>query len=1001
MLYCLCFVCVLVTLGQDCVAEPKSHPLEGFHHSAWGAESGLGAVYDLRQAPDGFLWLTTSNGIFRFDGVTFESVDSVTGGAVSNADLDAVFVTKNGDLWLTTRAFGLLRWSGGKLTTYPDRRCTSSEKTDGMVEASDGSLWIRTRSGIAHLSASGCQEMGRSDGYPGGWARGFVVDHRGTLWVRVDSGIVVSLSEGSDKFKPVLKADPTVAGLSLREGPDSEIWSCQGNGVHPIHLEGSSWSRSHGTDSFGDFAFSREGALWVGNSIGVTRYEGSDVKRLEAGEKPLQSRTFSVADGLTSTAIWKILLDREGGIWIASTRGLDYLRPAPLHSLSLQSGDMQVGIAAGRDGKMFVGGRTLPLIEVNEEAELARNPSINQLTMLRADRDGILWASGAGELWKLQGGQQTRIHYPNESTNGVAAAALDRKGDLWLLLIGGITLRLHDGRWERQDTELQRRDGVVGTMAADRDGNIWLAYSNRLTRWDGEKFSLYAFQSRSTLMRLSVYTLYPTSGRVWMGGGGGILVFENGQFHPFFFEDQRRPGRVTGIVETANGDLWINGFSGVTHVRSGEIARWESDHNYHVAAETLNDLDGLPGLASDRMPEPSVIQASDGKIWFATSRSVAWLDPNERERRNLVAPAPQITSVMANGASLPVHEVARLGPRLESLHIAFTAPSLLVPERVNFQYKLENLEKGWQNAGTRREASFNNLKPGRYTFLVRASNNDGIWSQTPAIFSFVVRPAWFQTAWFFAACGVFLALALWWFILLRSRSLVEKESMRLEERANERVRIARELHDTLLQSLFGLLMQFQSVKRKLPLDEAAQDELDRVLERAEAVMRDGRDRVRSLRGASAEQDGLASPLRTLGSQYEALTRIPFDLEVVGECHGMKPLIREEVVLIAREAITNAFRHANANSVRVELDYATGGLRLSVIDDGQGIDDDILAKGYREDHWGLIGMRERAERMGAKFSISLRKSGGTRIDLKVSGKIAFEKKAGSRDGAQVC
>jgi signal transduction histidine kinase len=329
---------------------------------------------------------------------------------------------------------------------------------------------------------------------------------------------------------------------------------------------------------------------------------------------------------------------------------------------------------------------------------------------------------------------------------------------------------------------------------------------------------------------------------------------------------------------------------------------------------------------------------------------------------------------------LPVHTT--------DVQIEYAGNSLAVPERVQFRYKLEGLDRDWHDAGTRREAHYANLGPGRYSFHVIASNNDGVWNDTGASLDFAIAPAFYQTRWFYALCAVGCLGLLLVLYQVRMRQVAAQVRSRLEARLVERERIARELHDTLLQGMQGLIWRFQAATDRIPPAEAARQLMEQSLDRADQLLAEGRDKVKELRPTLGDAADLAKALAAEGEQFAGETSIEFRVAVQGDVRDLHPIVSEEGFLIGREALSNAFRHARARRIEVEIDYERAALHVRIRDDGEGIGGAVLDAGGRPGHFGLIGMRERAKKLGAQLDIWSRPGAGTEIDLRVPARVAY-------------
>jgi signal transduction histidine kinase len=355
---------------------------------------------------------------------------------------------------------------------------------------------------------------------------------------------------------------------------------------------------------------------------------------------------------------------------------------------------------------------------------------------------------------------------------------------------------------------------------------------------------------------------------------------------------------------------------------------------------------------------------------------------------NSIAPPVQIEAVKADGKVYSVLQDLRLPALTRDLEFDYTALSLVMPQRVRFRYRLEGYDTDWKDAGTRRSAFYTNLSPNKYTFRVIACNNDGIWNEKGAALIFTLQPAFFQTAWFNALCAVVLILFIWVLYRLRVQVATERVRVRLSVQLAERERIARELHDTLLQGFQGLVLRFQGAVKQIPVEEPIRQQMEEALNRADEALFEGRNRVRDLRSESANADELPESLARWAEELGHNSKIEARVSFVGARQSLHPIVCDEACRIGREAITNAFQHSRGSTIEVEITYSPESLRLRIRDDGNGIDQHLLGEG-RSGHWGLAGMRERAQKIGAQLNIWTSPEAGTEIDLAIPGEAAYQ------------
>jgi ligand-binding sensor domain-containing protein/signal transduction histidine kinase len=984
--------------------------MTGFHHTMWTSDNGIGAVFDIQQAADGYLWLTTSTGVFRFDGVQFQSVEEVTNGAVENSQIHSAFLSSSGGVWLKTRAAGLLFWKDRRLSVFKDRRCTPALQMEGLAEDQDGSLWIQGSGGLFHMRGSVCEQVGAEHGYPGGFPAAILVDRKGTVWVRTASDLLF-LPRGQSKFQRLqydagritaafVNAAPTHNAL-LHEAPDGAIWLADSYGLRrvtnsmglPIVSSSSGKGRKENIQ-FGDFAFGADGALWAASERGVRRFD--HVERwqtpIATGDSP--GEIFTSEQGLSSNAAWKVLIDREGSVWVGTNAGLDQLRRTTFTALTFpQAEQHDFSVAAGDQGSVWTGNRSMPLTRVAADGSITTFSETHGTICLRRDRNGTIWSAGGGDsqLWRSSATGLAPLHYPEKDIGPAVSLAVDRNGAPWISTAIGGTYRFSSGEWSRQNEALDKRPGLLGAMTGDDAGNIWFGFSNDLVRWDGSAYQKFSFPNGAR--GVSESTMSVRGDHVWLGGSGGIELFTQGHFYLLHWKDQDLPGRVSGVVETETGELWANGSSGVTHVSAAELARWLGNPTSAISGEHFAALDGLPGYSAERIPEPSVAESREGRVWVATAKGIAWVDPAKlQENRNRIPPPVVISAIFANGKTYAALNGLTLPAHTEKLEIDYTALSLAIPDRVLFRYKLDGVDDDWQDAGTRRQAFYTSLPPGHFHFHVIACNNDGVWNESGASLGFALAPAYYQTWWFEVLCGLVAVLVLWWLIRLRVHSIMHELQSRLAERLAERERIARELHDTLLQSFQSLMVKFYTLTYVLDRPTEAREVLEGLLEQGRQAIDEGRDAVRGIRSSTVTQNDLASALAMVGEKLasEQNARNPVDFRVVveGKSRDMHPIVRDEVYRIASEAARNAFRHSGATRVEVEICYDDKHLRVRVMDNGKGIDPKVLDGGGREGHYGLPGMRERAKLAGGKLIVRSKLDSGTEIELTITASLAY-------------
>jgi signal transduction histidine kinase len=496
----------------------------------------------------------------------------------------------------------------------------------------------------------------------------------------------------------------------------------------------------------------------------------------------------------------------------------------------------------------------------------------------------------------------------------------------------------------------------------------------------------------------SVWNLYLDRGHtLWAATQRGLVRISQGRTATLTSKAGLPCDAVHWVTEDDAQSFWVGLACGVARVDRAELAAWSADPTRKVRVQTFGREDGVINGAVAYGGEPRVAKARDGKLYFHSSDGVGVIDPLHLPVNKLPPPV-HVEEVVADRVNYTGESRLRFPPLVRDLEIHYTALSLVAPEKVSFKYKLEGRDKDWQETD-RRRAYYTDLPPGDYRFRVIAANNSGVWNEQGDALDFTIPPAWWQTNWFRALCVTALALLFYIVYRLRVAQIARHFNATLDARVNERTRIARELHDTLLQSFHGLLLRFQMALELMPSrpDDATKILASTIDQAADAIT-EGRDAVQGLRTSATEGNDLADGIRSFGKELadDSGDDAPeLRVDVQGTSRALHPIVRDEIFRIASEALRNAFRHANAKHIEVELRYDDREMRLRVRDDGRGIDQKVLTEGGREGHFGLRGMRERATVIGGKLTVWSGLDAGTEVELSVPGSRGYASPAGTQ------
>ncbi len=980
-------------------AAEQMRRLAHYTHQRWTEEGQAPApVVAMAQDLNGYLWLATGVGLFRFDGITFEPIAAERG--EEQHDLpSALLATRKGDIWISyaqSRRFAVYRNGVLRVLDMPP----APDRVVTMAEGKDGAIWALTakfNAELLRLGERGWRAFDAAQGLPRDDALSLLVAADGGVWVS-QSNSVARLRPGAGRFEVVRKT-PRANGV-LSQDPAGRVWLSEKSGSYPLTGPGAQGPPTPGlvyrTDDAqirGAPMFDRSGNLWIATRYaGLQRVAAAAAPPLPARRRPIES--LRARDGLSSDLTNQVFEDREGDVWVGSEKGLDKLRPATLRSEPLLTRPAAFGdkLLAASNGSVYIGQadaiyRVLPggvptpiLRGVHEPQSLCEAP------------DGALWIAFATRIVVLRDGRAPRTFERPDTDSIVYDCAFDTRGDYWISAAAGGLLRYRRGRWEAMFKQPDGDRFHPMTMVRDGMGRLVIQWAPRRLAWlDGSEPTFAPLELGRDATAL---TLYPTSdGDVLAAGAFGLARFHDRRVDTIRADPSTARGRISGVVQTSEGDTWLAYPRALVRVGSAELERAFGNHASASPDLSLGFGDGLTSRPHSHT-QRSLVQGGDGRLWVATETGTLWMNPRRIARTHL-PPGVTIRSVTADRLYRDPLTL-RLPKATSSVEIDYAVLSFADPRQVRVRYKLEGFDKDWIDPGARRQAFYTNLKPGRYRFQVIAASNEEVWNRTGAAVVFDIPPTFLQSRWFVALC-VLVTMALFWlFYRLRLAQLEQRIHVGHEARLSERERIARELHDTLLQSVQGLVLRFQSIANKMPPEEPAKGLLESALKRADDVIVDGRNRVRDLRTAESPGD-LTAILEERGRAAGFDPPVPVHVATEGVARAVHPLVAAEIGRIAGEALFNAARHAKARTVDLTLHFADHQLSLRISDDGVGLPGEIVAKGHKPGHFGLLGMRERAQRIGGALSVENRPGGGVEIIVKVPARLAYADKgsAGSR------
>jgi ligand-binding sensor domain-containing protein/signal transduction histidine kinase len=936
---------------------------------SWTRLDGLpgSQVWAIAQDRSGYIWIGTNEGLVRFDGVRFVSGRQLGLARLPNASVRALFVARDGSVWVGFGTGSIGQLKDGRLQTYTMDDGLPPGVVAGLVEDRHGSIWAATANGLYRLTGGRWTRVALDADGPERAVNTVYTDRHGRLWAGTRAGTYRSESDTPTRFERVT----AVPSLSLAGDDAGNVWSV---GEASLMLLSASTPRTVvEVAAYGPrrrMVADRQGRLWVGS-------HGDGLLRVTPGAGAVVE-AFSRPGVSNYDDILAVFEDREGNIWVGTPRGLGRGSRGLIRSLPEGNDGITApvqAVAAAADGSVWVGtanavhrfdegGRGAPAVSV---ALPSRGVA------LHGDARGAMWVATARTIGRVEHGRFTSLIPVGRLLNRPVAMATDRDGMLW---VGDLERGLF--RWDGKALVPLPADRYgnrpVFSMLADRAGRVWAGHlDGTISVHENEGAQLYT--ADDGVVGSVVTGFHEDAGTIWAGSRNGLMRFRAGRIDAVT-RDHGLPGHtVTAIAGDSGGNLWVGVSAGVARFRPEDF-----DKVVTGAAKSLSYTlyDGSDGLRGDPFPvtAPAVARGGDGRLWFLTSDGVAVVSPESHEK-NRVAPPVVIETVTADRGAVPLDGDRSLPPRTANLRIDYSALSFVAPEKIRFSYLMEGFDADWVDAGTRRQAFYTNLSPGNYRFRVKASN-DGVSSEREGVWAFTLAPAFYQTRWFMAA----MVIAAMGGVALAWRVRVRQVQGRFSAILVERTRVAREVHDTLLQSLLGVLFRLDEVASVVgESSEPARDQLVRLRRQVEFYVREARYSIRDLRSPILQSRGLATALRSIGDNLTGERAATFRLDVTGRPRGDLQRIDEHLLRIGQEAMTNALRHAAARTVTAQLRYGPDSVALSVRDDGKGFDTRLasVADGV---HWGLRTMRERAEQVGGTLRITSAEGQGTEVAVVV-------------------
>lgn len=964
-------VAVATAAAQD--VQPSTGILQEYNLTVWTEREGLQSprVLAVAQTSDGYLWLGTMNGLIRFDGTTFTPWNAISSTPLPAGRVQGLDATPDGALWVAYFSGTIARVFGSTAVVHN----TVTPATGGIVNAitadRSGVLWVAARSGLLRVEGGAFTRLGEPDGLPDGPVLNAYEDEQRNLWISSNTGIF-RRRHGDARFEPVMSAsyfdhritvdhagvawitdprrgfqrmgEPDTSGRAMTAGP------LPGLGVQILS--------------------SKRGAMWVATL-------GQGLWRVRDPARPNAIEVLDAEQGMLNEVVRCLLEDREENIWIGTDYGLYRLSRNKLIPLQ-RLGVVRV-VQADAEG-VWVGTSTgLIHFEGTSRRTYTRELPSPFVSALHLDAHGALWiATDVGVVVRRAGAFHSVPIRGIEQLNRIYSMVVDDDERLWLADFNRGLFRTGPTGLEPVDLpNLDHR--AVLSVHPDMERRLWVALSDGglgfIARQPDGRFSFTRPEGMpSTTARLQA-VVQQQPGDLWLITSDGAWHWTGDRVVSVSEANGLPSTQFTAGAFDADGSVWLGSGAGVLRLDPASVDLLSRNRRAKITYGYWDAYDGAAGMPV-WFGTPAVTRDASGRLWFVTANGLSIAEPAHL-RGTTTLPPVVIQSVSAGSKRVPFESNLVLPPRSSPIEIDYATVMLSAAHKVRFRYRLENFENEWTDAGTRRQAIFTNLPPGEYRFRVMAIATDGSSSESTATLPFVVRPAITQTPWFFAGLAIALSLVLWSAWRMRLQYVQQQFALVI----HERIRMSREIHDTLLQSLIGVALQLDVLGSSDSVSEESRTALTRVRRELEEDIRETRQSIWNLRSPKLEHSDLASTLREAGRRIAAGAAVGVHVTVEGTPRRLRLDIEQEILRITEQALVNAVRHASASEVAVGLHFDPHAVRLTVTDNGRGFDLSQIS-GESNFHYGLASMRERAEELGGRFTLRTEPGRGTAIEASV-------------------
>jgi signal transduction histidine kinase/ligand-binding sensor domain-containing protein len=990
---CVVWLFWLISTTAWAISPSDSPVPSSYVRTDFTVDDGLpdNVVNAITQTQNGLLWIGSGDHLVSFDGRTFTPIRLRIPGVLTPSSVNTLIEGADGDLWVGTDA-GIVRIPQRDLNDSYVNDSTAfrlgeqhSDEVEVLFRSRDGTIWAGTDHGLCRFDGTQFHCADSSD-----FISRIIQASDGRLILITSSGVV------EYDGKNFVRRSGLAAELGVR---DDQIF-----------------------DAYQD----SQGTMWYGTVAGIRSIVNHRVQSLTP-HVPADMRTYRLSPGrggvfwantpfalyaIAGRTVWtpapnleprSVYEEKDGGLWIGTNgSGLVHLQPRIVQMYTKADGlpsDIPMAVLPAHDGRLWIGMNCgLAVLEGKK------------IRVFKLGKDGLANIC----VWSL---------------------AEDREHNIWLGTYGGGLFRYRNGSF----TQYSTKEGLGGShnvskIMVARDNSLWAATGNGLSHLQNGTFHNYA--AAEGLASGRVFDIYQDkNGAVWAATHAGVEMFASGRFVHVpaakeigdlfarrFFEDtkghlytadepdgisQIKDGTlkefnsklsVMGMKETPDRRMWFSSRRGLIEMSEEDFLR--ADHSGDpLDYEIFNRADGLRTNQLS-VGDPDIAFTPDGKLWIATVAGLAMIDTSRLPRIGKRPPI-FVAGASIDGKSQPVGSRLVLQPGIHRVELHLAAVDLANPQRIRLQYRMEGVDSEWVDANSSRVAIYTSVPVGGHRMLIRATDSTGHWNPPTVVYEITQLPYFYETLIFRISVVLGFIVLLISAYLWRVRYLIRQSRIILAERQVEREAIARDLHDTFLQSVQGLILRFHNGTQELAEDHPVRQSFEEALRLSDRVSREGRDVLSRLHLSTTQPESLTEAFAALGREFRLLAPVQFDVIVSGNSQELNAVVQEELVKIGREALFNAFRHAKASQIEVEVHFGIVELRVRFRDNGTGIDPAILREGSVVGHYGLSGMRERCSKIHASLELWSRPGAGTEIDVRVPAAIAYPRtgKAGKNRWAR--